>query len=1046
MAVCGGCGEVRPDDARYCTACGSPLAVESQLNAKARKTVTVVFADIAGLNELIDRVAPETARNLMARYFREMRRVLERHGGMVEKFIGDAVMAVFGVPVVHEDDAARAIRASVEMVDASTRLNAVCTRRWGITLGIRIGAATGEVLADDPLSRQAFVTGEAVHVAARLQQAAKPGEILIGHTTRTLAGDAVAAVEIAPLAVKGKHALVNAFRVLTITTRDRPVSPGAGSPFVGREPELRLLHEAFARCVDEPSCQLVTIIGEPGIGKSRLVREALTVIRAAARIIVGRCPPYGEGITYLPLRDIVRQLAPAGRDQLAALVKSHEADMVADRLAGAVGLSDASAPVEETNWAARQLLVSLARHQPLVVVLDDLHWAEPTFLDLVDYVATSAPGVPLLIICLARPELLEASPRWQAPPANAANVTLGPLDDWEARALVAQTRPDGDLEEEAAGRVLAAAEGNPLFLEQLLAIQAEDGAKVGLPPTIQAVLAARIDRLPPLERAVLQRAAVQGRFFSRRALREVVPIQDPAALDETIAALERRALLWSDPHALDGTDGVRFTHGLVRDTAYQLLPKAQRSQLHERQAAWLERTADQRLAELEEVIGYHLEQAYHYQVELGRVGAHQRVLGADAARRLVRSGRRALARNDLPAAVKLLERAAALPIHHDGQRADLLGSLGAALTEAGRLTEADQILQEAVGSARRLADQRLEAHALVGQLFLRIQLDPQPAVTEARVTGERMQQIFEDADDARGLCKLWRLRALIHWLEGNCTAADLAWSHAADQARETGDDRERNEILSWIASSAFVGPIPAGQAIHRCEVIRQQAREDRRSAAATMYPLAGLYAMTGRFDTARQLLDIGYRTLEDLGFITLCASFTQFDGFVETLAGDLQRAEERLRIGIHRLEEMGEKAFASSSAALLADVLHQQGRNHEAQQFVDRSQETAASEDLAAQIAWRTVQAKLLTTTGNLEAAEALARHAVFLAARTDWSNDHAGACLGLGEVLRHRERPHEAEAVTRTALSLYRGKGNVVAAEGVHALLAEFVPVGTPI
>ncbi|HEU0127282.1 MAG TPA: adenylate/guanylate cyclase domain-containing protein, partial [Pseudonocardiaceae bacterium] len=357
----------------------------------ARKTVTVVFADIVSWTELGERLDPETVRQLMARYFQTLRRVLERHGGTVEKFIGDAVMAVFGIPVVHEDDALRATHAAFEITEALRKLNEELKRRWGVRLEVRIGVNTGEVVADDPSDNQAFATGDAVNVAARLQQAAQPGETLIGEATRRLVGDAVVVVEVPPLAVKGKRRLVRAARVLGVAAQTPPLSPPSGLPFVGREGELRLLHETFERCVKERACRLVTVLGEAGIGKSRLVREAMEGISASARILLGRCPPYGEGITYLPLLDIVRQLAPAGQADLAALVEDEEdGNLVADRIAGAVGLSTTSAPTDETNWAVRKLFEALADRRPLVVVLDDVHWAEATFLELVQHVVASA--------------------------------------------------------------------------------------------------------------------------------------------------------------------------------------------------------------------------------------------------------------------------------------------------------------------------------------------------------------------------------------------------------------------------------------------------------------------------------------------------------------------------------------------------------------------------------------------------------------------------------------------------------------------------------
>ena len=1040
MAVCGGCGRFWPDSARFCSACGSPLAAVPLFDRRARKTVTVVFADIAGSTELGGRLDPETVRQVMSRYFRTTRRVLERHGGTVEKFIGDAVMAVFGIPVVHEDDALRATRAAVEMAGSLRMLNEELERRWGVSLEVRIGVNTGEVVAGDPSGGQAFATGDAINIAARLHQAAEPGEILIGETTRRLLGDRVAVAEVAPFLVKGKSGLVSASRVLAVTS-DTPPSTSVGSPFVGREQELRLLRETFDRCVDERACRLVTVLGVPGIGKSRLVREALEEIRTGAGIVVGRCPPYGEGITYLPLLDIVQQLAPAGLADLTVLVEGeNEGDRIADRIAGAVGLSATSAPTAETNWAVRKLFEALARHRPLVVVLDDLHWAEPTFLDLVEHVVGSTRDVPLLVVCLARPELLDARPTWQSPSDDATIVRLEPLAENEAAALERALR-GRVVERETGSRALEAAEGNPLFLEQLLAIQAEHGDELGLPPTVQAVLAARIDRLPHAERTVVLLASVQGRAFSRRALADLVGEPNLATLDETLGALARRELVQRNPRAFGGDDGLRFAHGLIRDAAYRFLPKETRSELHERLATWLEQPADQGFGEQEEVVGYHLEQAYRYRAELGRVGVRERAIGAKAARRLDSSGRRALARSDLPAAIKLLERAEALLSGDDCARAELLPSLGAALTEAGRLAEADRVLEAAVDCARVNDDERLEAHAVVEQLFLRIQVDTEKAITTARALGERLRVTFEDNEDARGLCKVWRLRALVHWLEGQCLAADAAWGEAAEHARKAGDDRERADILAWVASSTFIGPTPVGQAIRRCEAIREQVRQDRRSTAATLYPLAGLYAMIGRFDSAREGLDLACRTLEDLGFITATSSFALFDGYVELLAGDLVRAEERLKLGLSRLEEMGEKAFVSSLAALLAEVLYRQGRHDEAKRLVDRSEETAAPDDLAAQITWRTVRAKILAATGRLEDAEVHARRAVSLAEETDWSTYHAGACVALGEVLRERKRPDEAELAIRKALALYEEKGNVVAAEGAYALLSGLVP-----
>jgi predicted ATPase/class 3 adenylate cyclase len=1038
VPACATCGKLSADDARFCPNCGSPLAAEPPLSAKVRKTVTVVFADVTGSTELGERLDPETVQQLMERYFTATRDVLERHGGTVEKFIGDAVMAVFGIPVVHEDDALRATRAAVEIVHAVARLSDELQGRWGVSLQVRIGVNTGEVVAGDPSSGQAFATGDAVNVAARLEQAAQPGQILIGETTYRIVRDQVEATPAESLAVKGKSELITASRVLGVEP-DAPLPFAPHVPFVGREAELQLLEEAFERCVEERTSLLVTVVGEPGIGKSRLVREALERIGTAATIVVGRCPPYGEGITYLPLLDIVRQIAPGGRPDLASLVEGDEdGERIADYVSGAVGLLDASPPSEETSWAVRRIFEVLAGRRPLVVVLDDIHWAEPTFLDLVDHVAHFARAVPLLIVCLARPELLGGRLSWQSLSKNATTFRLGPLSADESRALLERDL-DARVDPQSAARVLEAAEGNPLFLEQLLAMQSEDGDDVGVPPTIQALLAARIDRLPPEERGVIQRAAVQGRVFSRRALAELVGQDEAAMLDETLASLERRELVRRDPPALGGDDGFCFAHGLIRDAAYQFLPKKTRSQLHERLANWLERAEGVR--EYEEVIGYHLEQAYRYRADLAPIGDEELALAAAAAQRLEASGRRALAMADLPAAINLLERALLLA-HEEALRAALLPALGSALAEAGRLDVAERILAEAVRLGKSLGDERLEAHARVEQLFLRLQVNPEAATKQARRLIGRLVRAFEASGDEVGLSRLWRLRGLLYWLEARTRAADDAWERAAEHARRAGDERELAEILQWLASSALMGPIPAAEGIRRCEEIRWQVRDDRRAEAVTLNLLGALYAMTRRFDVADELVEAGQRTLEDLGCMILSAGFSQQEGFVATLAGDHARAEERLRRGCARLEELGEKALLSSTAALLAHAIYAQGRYDEARRFTQLSEDAAAPDDLAAQIAWRRVRAKILAKEGALEEAEILAREAVALAEQTDQPNQRGDALLDLGEVLQQAGRAEEAETAVREAVALYEQKGNLVSAEKARALLVELACV----
>ena len=555
----------------------------------ARKTVTVLFADVTGSTQLGERLDPEVLRRVMMRYFETSRSVLERHGATVEKFIGDAVMAVFGVPAVHEDDALRATRAALEL------------RREVATLGIdlRIGVNTGEVVADEG---ETLVTGDAVNVAARLEQAAAPGEILLGDATHRTARDYLRAEPVAPVDAKGKSEAVSAWRLLEVLDDAPAFTRPIPGPFVGRRDELAVLVATFRRAVETGAAQRITVLGVPGIGKSRLARELVQEVSGEARITVGRCLAYGDGITYWPLAEIVRATAGHDRDAVARIARDQ---MVADRVAAIAGVGGVGGTKEETQWAARRYLEALASERPLVVVIDDLHWAEPTFLDLVEYVADFA-AAPILLLCTARADLLDARPAWTAPRPNAVVLALDPLTDEDAATLAA------GVDDATRGRILDAAEGNPLFVEQLIAFRAEGGDELDLPPTLNALLAARIDSLPPAERIVIERASVEGRLFHRGSVVELAT--EPVRPDVTahLLALVRKEFVRPDRAQLPGDDGYRFVHVLVRDAAYESMAKELRADLHERFAGRLERVAGDRLGELEEILGYHLEQTALY--------------------------------------------------------------------------------------------------------------------------------------------------------------------------------------------------------------------------------------------------------------------------------------------------------------------------------------------------------------------------------------------------------------------------------------------------
>ena len=539
MRICPSCGEENSDRARFCQNCATPLT-ETERTSEVRNVVTIVFADVTGSTALGERLDPEALRRVMGRYFDEMAAVIERHGGTVEKFIGDAVMAVFGIPQLHEDDALRAVRAADGMRAALERLNLDLERDHGVGLAARIGVNTGEVVAGDPSGGQRLVTGDAVNVAARLEQAAAPGEILLGESTHRLVKDAVEVTPVEPLDLKGKADPVRASRLDVVLEDTAGHARHLDSALVGRQKELQMLDHALDRVVTERTSHLFTLLGPAGVGKSRLVWEFVAGPGTEATVLRGRCLSYGEGITYFPLVEVVQEAAGIERTDDLATVRSKLATLAEgaedrDRIVSLVaGLLSWGEPVaaEDGQWGVRKLLEHLAHERPLVCVFDDIHWAEPNFLELIEHLADWTRDAPLLLLCIARPELLELRQDWGGGKMNASTILLEPLAGDEVSHLVDNLLGRADIPAIARARILEAAEGNPLFVEEMLGMLIDDGllrfedgawqavedlAHVTVPPTIQLLLAARLDRLDAQERAVIERGSVEGKVFHEGA-------------------------------------------------------------------------------------------------------------------------------------------------------------------------------------------------------------------------------------------------------------------------------------------------------------------------------------------------------------------------------------------------------------------------------------------------------------------------------------------------------------------------------------------------
>ena len=852
----------------------------------ARKTVTVVFSDIANSTPLGEALDAEVLRRVMEQYYAVVRRELERHGGTVEKFIGDAVMAVFGIPTVHDDDALRAIRAAIDMRTALGSLNQDLEEIHGVRLAIRTGVNTGEVVAGDHSDRQSFATGAAVATTQRLEAAARSGEILLGDSTYRLVSNAVLVEPMEPLQLKGKAEPVPAWRLLGVVEGAPPFPRRLDTPMVGREDELAALETELDAADRERRCRLATVVGPAGIGKSRLGNEVFSATRGRATTLVGRCLEYGEGITYWPLRGIV--LSATGsltQEGIAQFLEGAEdADRIANRLAGAVGSEEAPPGGEETFWAVRRFLEHMARERPIILGIDELQWAEPTFLDLLEYLVGWTTDAPVLVLGLARPELLEHRPTWNT--TSSLVVALEPLSEDDSERLVEAL--GGEIDESERKRILAGAEGNPLFVEQMLALAVEGSPAAAIPPTIQALLEARLDRLAPEERAVVEQAAVIGREFTAGAVNSLSGDQ---AVGSLLLSLVRRDLIEPDRSLIPGDDGFRFRHILIRDAAYLGVAKASRAELHERYADWLARSA----GELDEIIGYHLEQAFRYRQELSIADVE---LGTRAGDLLARAGRRAIRRGDLPAGSALLTRAAALLPDSSTERREILPLLGTALMRTGDFQRAERILNEALESVRAAGDKRLELRTLIDREFVRTFTRPGDSVEQLVAVADTAIPLLEELGDDFGLARAW-------WLKSEADVYACRWGaraakieRALEHAKRAGDVGEEAALSGLLAQALYYGPTPVSEASRRCEEMLVTLTHDRTIEAGLHTAMAGLRAMQGDFDEARRLWNAARTAYEELGLRSRRAGRSLNAAEIELLAGNPDRGGRDPPLGL----------------------------------------------------------------------------------------------------------------------------------------------------
>ncbi len=988
-----------------------------------RKTVTIVFADLVDSTELGARLDPEVLRRVLDHYFELVRAAIERHGGVVEKFIGDAAMAVFGIPMVHEDDALRAVRAACELREALAEPSEELTGTHGIPLQVRVGVNTGEVLVRAADSGESFATGAAVNIAARLEQAALPGEILIGEATYRLVQHAIESEPVDPVDLGGALGRASVFRVSGVGEAARPLGRAA---LIGRDDELAWLQAAFAGVQAERRSRVVTVLGEAGVGKSRLAREFAA--SAGELPLVGRCVSYGDGATFLPLAQIVRQAIPERpRAAILALLEGDDqAPLVAERVTHLTEPANGAASTGEVFWAVRRFLEALARERPVVVVLEDIHWAEPTFLDLVEYLDSWPAEAALLVLCLARRELVEERPGWGS---RDGVLALEPLADAQAGVLVEKVAAKA-LDEETRTEIVRIAGGNPLFLEQLLAFLQEEGPSAlgSVPPTVEALLAGRLERLGPAERALTERAAVAGRDFSRGGLLALSPPEEIAGLDSRLMALVRRGLV----RALRGGDDdtYRFHHVLVRDVAYAGTTKDARAELHERFGTWLE----QRDKAADEIVGYHLEQAHRYRKELDPGDPVVIGLAKRAGRVLAAAGIGAWKRADARAAANLFGRAASLLPAGEPKRAEILCELGMTLGQLGDSAAANVTFTEAIDEATAAGDDASAAWARIELARERLHRGGDPGELVALV--EEALPLFEEAGDERALGRAWRALGYARGsLQGRC--AD--WLDASERAlryyRRSG--WSTSGCLSEIGSALYHGPTPIPEALERCERLLEEAT-DRPGRAHVLAFLAGLHSYDERADEALRLLDDAdniYRDLRD--DYSLANTSGRIRGRVHLLAEDHEAAQAVFRSCCETFERIGDAAALASVAAELGGSLYAQGRTDEAREWSALAERRAPAGDVIAQLSWRTLKARLLAHDNRLADAEPLAMEALSLVMQTDALTHQGDVLLDVATVLTAAERPREAAELVRQAIDLYDRKQNVASARSARARLA---------
>jgi class 3 adenylate cyclase/tetratricopeptide (TPR) repeat protein len=922
-----------------------------------RKLATVLFADLVGSTELVSGQDPEITRRRVTAFFDAVAGCINTHGGTVEKFAGDAVMAAFGIPQAHEDDAERAVRAALGIIQN--------VRDLGVDA--RIGIEAGEVVVDETDST--FATGEAVNVAARLQQAAGPGQILIGEAAHRLTDGRIETEDVGPLELRGFRRPIPAYRV-ECALEGEPQRAVVSAPFIGRESELELLENTLARTIRDRRPHVFTVYGEPGVGKSRLLREFLAGVEGAT-ILAGRALPYGEGVTYWPLAEMVKSAAGITDDDpmetaREKLIECCGDEAIAELLGLASGVMEAvegERGQPEIAWAAREFVDELADVQPLILVFEDIHWAEEPLLELIDHLAQWVRERSLLILCLARPELLDVRPGWGGGRIRSTAIELEPLVREESEALAEALLAEHDVAEHVRTRLLEKTEGNPLFVEETVRMLLEEGADGSdrIPDTLQALIAARIDRLPAGEKIVLQRGSVIGRTFWAGAIDYLSPEYDADELDDMLDDLLLRDFLTREERStITGEAAYRFKHVLIREVAYGALSKSGRAEYHTRFAEWLREKADK---ELLEIRAYHLDQACTLYAELD--GKPPEELARTAAKALQAAGKRALSRESNVSARKLLLRAAELEptLERRFLAARAAWQLGDLPVVRDEMTV---IAEEAAATGAR----DLQARALTALSETAASLDGEFA--RAAELADEALEVVED-DDHDGLFSALDRRARIARWIGRLSEAEEFEQRAVEVAHAAGRKDQEARAALQLASIHIMRmeENKAGPVIDRAIELAEHSGNIVARASGAQWKGYLLYAR-GDYEQAEGWLTKALDLYREAASVSEIAWTSRMLGLVAWHTGNTAKAEKLLHESIRLLAPMRERGTLCESQRHLAQLLLEQGRIDEAEKYALAARETVSAEDTVSRATTRVALAQVRAAQGRIDEAETL--------------------------------------------------------------------------